>query len=74
MSVRVTTMSNADLIAAARAFGSHSALETELVKRLDVFVQEEIRKQERTEKFLSRANAQTDPEVRKIVDWARARA
>ena len=52
------TMSNADLITAAGKFDRLSILETELVKRLSAFVQEETRKEERTAKFLSRVNAQ----------------
>jgi hypothetical protein len=63
-------MSNLDLIKSARQFDRLSILETELLKRLDVFEQEEIRKAERTLKFMARTK---DEEVRKIVDWAKAR-
>jgi hypothetical protein len=66
-------MSAAELVAASRKFDHLSILETELIKRLDVFVQEEARKQARTERFFARANEQVAPEVRKIVDWAKAR-
>lgn len=65
------TMSNLDLIKSARQFDRLSILETELLKRLDVLEQEEIRKRERTLKFMARTKE--DQEVRTIVDWAKAR-
>jgi hypothetical protein len=70
----IDTLSNTGLIALAREYGGLSILETELVKRLDVFVQEDIRKQERTARFFTRTDEQVTPQVRKIVEWARDRA
>jgi hypothetical protein len=61
-------MSNRDLIKAARQFDRLSILETELLKRLDAFEQEEIRKAERTLKFMARTK---EDRVQGIVDWAR---
>ena len=72
---RLRTMSAAELVAVARKFDHLSILEAELLKRLEAFVQEEARKQERTEKFFRRVaeNEHVDPQVRKIVDWAKQR-
>ena len=68
---RLRTMSAAELVAVARKFDHLSILEAELLKRLEAFVQEEARKQERTERFFRRVDEQVDPQVRKIVDWAK---
>lgn len=70
---RIRIMSNVDLIMQVKQFDSLTILETELLKRLEACVLEDLAKQARTARFFARADSQVAPEVRKIVDWAKER-
>ena len=67
--VTMRNMSNAELIERVHMFDRLSILEGELLKRLEVMEKEEERKRDREQRFARTAN----PEVRKIVDWAKER-